>query len=70
MYKTRVKLNTSGDPVQSMGYAWVHIPFGNLKEVLKVKMHLFYYSFTELMLLSYDVMKDNRWDMVISARRL
>eukprot|EP00171_Calliarthron_tuberculosum_P023596 IDg23596t1 len=70
VHKSSLNFNTSGGPIKSKGYAWVYLPFGRLKELLRVKMHLFDLPSSAPMLLSYDVMKDNNWDMVISAKRL
>ncbi len=53
-----------------MGYAWVHIPFGKLRTILKVKVHVFDYPSTAPMLLSYQVMKSNKRNMVITEKRL
>lgn len=70
LYKKKESFNTSGWNVQSMGYAWICIPFGKLEPLLRVKTHIFDDPSTAPMLLSYDVMKTQGWDMVISACRL
>jgi len=38
-----VDFNTSSGKVKSIRYATVHIPFGNLKPMLKIKVHIFDY---------------------------
>lgn len=70
IHPTKVGFNTSAGNISSIGYAWVVVPFGNLKPILRVLTHIFDHPSTAPMLLSYDVMKKEGWDMVISNRRL
>eukprot|EP00171_Calliarthron_tuberculosum_P004994 IDg4994t1 len=67
---SNVKFNTSAGIVESIGTAVVHIPFGKLLHLLRVEVHVFDYPSTAPMLLCYEVMKSQKWNMMIPQRRL
>ncbi len=66
----RRKFRTTGGASHSIGTAEVYTPFGQLCLLLKIEVHIFDHPSTAPLLLSYAVMKEHRWDMIISENHL
>lgn len=64
-YSCTAKFDVSSGTAASIGRARILIPFGNLELVVELWVHVFDDPSTALILLSYEVLKANRWNVLI-----